>query len=123
MTKTSTRIADEEEGQQGREGITDVRARELRNRPDDMIILELLEETDFPDSCTWNTFVFRFQSDLLQSDYPTGINVSRLIYDTICAWCHMRVSIEPRTIINKLGPTFANLFYLCVILHHTKSLK
>lgn len=83
MTKTSTRIADEEEGQQGREGITDVRARELRNRPDDMIILELLEETDFPDSCTWNTFVFRFQSNFLECHYPVRVDVSGLVNHAI----------------------------------------
>lgn len=34
-----------------------------------VLMLKLLQQRDFPNSCGGNTFVFGFKSDLLQSDY------------------------------------------------------
>lgn len=50
-----------------------------------VILAELLEQTDLPDRCTGHAFVFRLESNLLQSDKVARREVSGLVHDTVCA--------------------------------------
>lgn len=58
---------------------------------DNVVVLELLQQTDFPDCRTRHAFVFGFQSNLLEGDNPVRIDIPSLVDNAICTWCeHLR---------------------------------
>lgn len=65
--------------------IDDIQDNARRNAPNDVIILQLLEQTDLPDGRAWHTFVLSFEPNLLQGHNLAGVVVLGLVYDTICS--------------------------------------
>lgn len=55
----------------------------MSDEHDDMIMLQLLQQTNLANGSTGNTFVFCFESDLLQSYDLIGADIASLVHDTI----------------------------------------
>ncbi len=66
------------------------RKREYGDVPDNVVAVQLLEQTDFPDSGAGNALVFAFEADLLHRHDSVRLVVARLVYDTICP-CRARL--------------------------------
>lgn len=55
-----------------------------------MVVLELLEETNLPDSGAGYALVLGFESDFLEGDYLVGAGIPGLVYDAVRA-CRLEV--------------------------------
>ncbi len=53
--------------------------------PDDILLLQLLQEGNFPDGCARDALLFLLQSDLLQRNGLPIDSVASLIDDAVCA--------------------------------------
>lgn len=53
--------------------------------PNNIVVLELLEERDLADGGAWHALVLRFESDLLERDDLVRCDVFRLVHDTVRA--------------------------------------
>ena len=56
-----------------------------RGAPDDVGVLELLEEADLADRGRGHALVLRLEADLLERDDLVGVHVARFVHDAVCA--------------------------------------
>lgn len=52
--------------------------------PNDVVVIELLQETDFSNSSTGYTFIFSFQPDLLKCHQFSSLDLASLVDYTVC---------------------------------------
>ena len=57
--------------------------------PDNVVVVQLLQQRDFPDSCAWDALVFLFESDLLEGNNLAVLAVSGLVNYAICALANL----------------------------------
>ena len=60
--------------------------KEKKDALDDILPLELLQQTDLADRGARHAFVPSVQPYLLQGDDSTSVDMARLVDDTVCAW-------------------------------------
>ena len=64
--------------------------------PHHVIILELLEQADFSNGSAWDTFVFCFQSNLLEGNDFVGGHIAGLVHNAVSSWENNGGSLDGR---------------------------
>lgn len=57
----------------------------IYSAPDDVVVIEFLQQTDLTNGGAGHPFVFCLESDLLQSDDLVGTVVFGFVYNPICS--------------------------------------
>lgn len=60
-----------------------VAAQRAAYAPDDVVVLEFLEQADLANGSAWDAFVFRFEPYFLECDDLVGGHIPRLVDDAV----------------------------------------